>query len=652
MTNVLRPLSRAIWHRAFTPPERLSVAQWADAYRYLSPESASVAADGPTLWRTDHVPYLRGVMDALSDPAIHEVVFAKSAQVGGSSCGENWLGWIIDQRPSPSLMVWPTEKKLKAFSLQRLDPMIRDTPRLREVIRTEGGRRDSHDTMYLKQFPGGFLQNLTAKSSADLRSTSARYVDCEEVDEWESDLQDQGDPLGMVRARVIAFPDYKLYYVSTPILDGHSRIWPLLESSTSCRYHVPCPHCNAAIVFRWKDDDGRMRFRFARDEHEAPIVESVVYDCPACNQGIAPAHRDAMVAAGAWIPQYPGRPRAGFHIWSAYSPFVPWATLLQEWWSATKDPQLTKTFTNLWLGLPHKEAGHEIEPHFLRARAEPYPISADGELLLPNGVGLLTAGVDVQVDRLEFFLEGWGAGEENWKMLSLSFEGDPGQDEVWGLLAHDLLRAWTHQSGQAAVIASMAVDAGYQSERVHRFCDAFRARGAFATIGKDGRSRPILQEPGRLRFAKGRRQSRPTYMIGVDPAKDLIMSALRIKAPGPLYVHFPTAFDEVYCMSFRRIVEAIDRGYLYAQGDYLLDDQSGEKVYHKVHLADRRHLCGKVVFPSASTAEVRLLVDGNVVPYIRFAPATAFGVLPAVIFTEIDYVTPPTPPATRRNRHP
>lgn len=111
-------------------------------------------------------------------------------------------------------------------------------------------------------------------------------------------------------------------------------------------------------------------------------------------------------------------------------------------------------------------------------------------------------------------------------------------------------------------------------------------------------------------------------------------------------------FDEVYCMSFRRIVEAIDRGYLYAQGDYLLDDQSGEKVYHKVHLADRRHLCGKVVFPSASTAEVRLLVDGNVVPYIRFAPATAFGVLPAVIFTEIDYVTPPTPPATRRNRHP
>lgn len=556
----LRRRVRHRWLEAFTPPEHLTVSEWADRYRYLSPESAAVATNGPFRWSTAYLPYLREIMDSLSRPDVREVVLAKSAQVGGSAAGENWFGWITDHRPGPTLIVWPTEKKFRAFALTRLDPMIRDTPQLAAKF-PRSGRRSSDDSISIKRFHGGYLQNLTAKSTADLRSFSARNVDCEEVDEWEVDLKDQGEPLGLVQARVIAFgADYTIFYVSTPSIEGRSRIWPLLEASSDARYHVPCPHCNGFQVLEWQTDAGELRFRWEVDAAGAPIGDSVRYGCALCQRDIPFAARDAMVEAGRWVHRFPGRSRVGYHIWSAYSRFVSWAKLAEVHWDARESPQKRKTFTNLWLGRCYKSEGKTIEPHFLQQRAETFAVSEDGELLAPLGVALLTAFVDVQVDRLEVFVEGWGAGEENWKLDWTTIDGDPGQPEPWQELEALLTASRPHASGHRIRIVSTAVDANYQKKAVHAFTDRLAGLGVFPTIGKGGRGRQLLQEPGAPKSKKARSQWKPVWVIGTDTAKDKVWAALSRLPPGPGTVHFSDRLDTAYYDGLT--AETLETGYV------------------------------------------------------------------------------------------
>lgn len=521
----------------FAPPLDLTISEVADRERILSPESSN--RPGP--FETDFVPYLRGIQDALGDESIAEVTFKKASQIAGTTAGENLILDIMLHHPSPVLMAWPSETSMVSWVDKRLEPMLRDSPKLAAMF-PKTGRREAGDTKTYKAFAGGYLQLITSKSTRQLKSTSARILIAEEVDEWEGDVGKQGDPLLLLKARARTFRPYKLYKNSTPTLDGFSRIVTEYDTSSQGSYHMPCPHCGEFITFEWRDKSGAYLLLFDRDDNGDLIPGSCRYTCTACGAGIKHEQKRSMLAKGEWRHKYPDRIRfnCGFRINTLYSPFVTWDEMCREFLSCGKDPAKLKVFINTWVGEPYTEDGLEVEATGLMARVEHY----DAEV--PDGVGILVAGVDVQGDRLEAICLGFGAREESWVIERALFEGEPAQWDVWDELDKWLLKTWTHKSGFQMRIAAACIDAGYQSKQVHAFCDPRKNRKVLAIIGQEGRGRPILEAPDPRKKTKQSSNKRPTHRVGIDSAKDIIMPRLGLKEAGPGFMHFPDTVDQVF----------------------------------------------------------------------------------------------------------
>lgn len=544
--SALRAISDDVCEEMFRPPPRLTVSEWADANRLLPRHAAE-----PGRWRTDRVPYLRGVMDALGDETIREVVFAKSAQVGGTSCGENWLGYLMDQAPCGILMLWPTEKKMRSWSRKQLTPLITETEALAEKF-PQTGRREAGNTIAAKEFPGGFLQMLTAKSTSDLRSTSARVGVIEETDEVDAEISDQGDPIEQFDARFRTFWNSKQYKVSTPTLEG-SRIWGEYERSTQHHYHVACPHCQHRQVLRWRDgkDDqdeaGAYRLLWDEDENGEVVPGSAKYLCESCACLIEEHHKMTMLLSGEWIPEHPGRYVVGFHINTLYSPLCSWDDIARAFLKAKRSPEKMQTFVNLWLGLPYKEPGSQVDAHFLKQRAESYGDGVD----VPHGVALLIAGIDVQGDRLSVAIWGIGDGETLWLISWEELEGDPGQDAVWLELDRYLQAPRTHASGAPVPIEAACIDANYQTDRVHRFALPRISRNIIAIVGRDGWGRKLIEPPKPDKYKRASRERHPSYTIGTDTGKTLLFSRLKLtqKDDGtypPGFIHFTDQVDDAF----------------------------------------------------------------------------------------------------------
>ncbi len=564
----VRAITREVLDDVFTPPPAITLVDWAEQHFMLPQTSAA-----PGRFRCDYIPYLRGILEALGDDSVREVVFAKASQVAGSTIGEIWIAYLMDQEPCGILSVWPSEKKLRAWSRTRLDPMLQDIDVLKQLFE-RSGRREASDTISAKEFPKGFLHLLTARSTSDLKSYSARIGIAEECDEYDADVKQQGDPLELLRARFRTFWNGKLYVPSTPTLDGHSRIWNALRQSTWHEFWVPCPHCGEFQTLRWRDandDDlnaGAYRLIFEKDASGELIPGTTQYLCAHCAALIDERYKGAMLRAGEWRPRFPGRYIAGFHINALYSPLCTWDDIARAFLRSHHSPATLKTFVNTFLGLPFREDGQQLGAAFLRLRAEEILDGID----VPHGVGLLTAGCDVQGGRVEAVLWGWCAFEESWALEWERFEGDPGLTKVWEDLDAWLLRPRLHASGAPVMIAACAIDAGYQSDVVHRFCDLRQSRRVFAVVGRSGAGKPLLKAPDPTKFRKSRNAGRPTHVVGVDAGKSLLMSRLQVKAPGPEYVHTSARLDPVFYeqLTAERLVTVYDSG-------------QPERVWRKIH---------------------------------------------------------------------
>lgn len=548
----LRDITADVCSTAFAPPPDITVSQWADANRRLS----TLSSAEPGRFETDRVPYLRAIQDALGDDTIPEVVCAKSAQVGLSTSDENFIGYSIDQDPSGILVVWPTDKALRNWSTLRLDPLIRETPCLAAKF-PRSGRRTSEDAIERKIFPGGYLAALSAKSTSDLRSYSARRAVGEEIDEWDGDVNEQGDPIELLRARIRAFWNGKLFLISTPTLLGSSRIWKELLSSTFHEFYVPCPHCEHFQTLRWLDEEdpifqhrepGKYRVLYERDAGGELIPGTCRYVCEECEREIPERHLQRMLERGEWRARYPERryTKMGFHINTLYSPLCPWDKIAQAHQRAVKDRSLMQVFVNTFLGLPYEEKGESVDEHFLRRRAIAFPTRGE-ELLVPRGVGLLTAGVDVNGDWLDVQIWGWGHEERGWVYKWEQIHGDPGQPDVWRQLDALLTRQWVHQDGARLQVAAAAVDAGYMTEHVWQFCQARVRRNVFAIVGRAGRGRKLIEAPGPDKYKRSKARKRPMHVVGVDTAKDILYRRLAItESDKPGYVEFSNTLDPVY----------------------------------------------------------------------------------------------------------
>jgi len=517
---------------AFAPASRLTLSEWADQYRILGPTSPE-----PGKWRTARAPYLREILDACSDPTIERVVVEKSAQVGGTEVLLNFVGYIIDQEPSTTLAILPTGDAVKMWSKERLTPMLRETPRLRGRVK-ESGRRDSANTMHVKQFTGGYLAMVGSNSAVGLRSRPVRRILADEVDAYgvsaRASASKEGDPLSLAIKRTQNFWNRKIVENSTPTNRGASRIEEDFLESDQRHYHVPCPHCGYMQRLRWGNLD------YKTDP------EHVVYRCgdldektgelkAGCGAPITEDRKGWMLERGRWIAAYPGRRWAGFHVWAAYSPWSSWVQLVREWRAAQGNPELLRVFVNTVLGESWEERGEQVEHGALMARREQYPAE------VPAGVGVLTVGVDVQADRLEVTVWGFGVAEESWVIQHETIHGDPARmDGPWPKLDLLLSRTWTRADGLAMRISSTAIDSGgHHTDTVYRYCKARRGMNVWAIKGSSEPGHAPVSKP-----TKGNRIGALLFMLGTEAIKDKLYAQLRVQAVGAGYVHLPWSVDE------------------------------------------------------------------------------------------------------------
>ncbi len=483
------------------PPSRLSVSAWADANRILTAKNCP--EPGP--WRTDRVPYTREIMDTLGDPMVRQVVWMAASQVAKTEVTLNFLGRQSDVDPGPILVVQPTKEFAGRWSINRLDPMLEASPALRKKW-AEPRSRSSANTRLLKEFMGGHLIIVGANSPTDLAGDPIRDVLFDEIDRYKVSAggkDGEGDPISLGEQRARNFWNRTIFKVSTPLDEATSRILPEFLASDQRYYFVACPHCDKRQRLKWKvkDDAGRQIGGIHWDKTEGATEfeptthhpETACYVCEHCGGVIEEKHKEAMLLGGQWRATNPRGRFPGFHISALYSPFVTFVEMVEIFLDKKGSPETLKTFINLQLGEPWKEIAGEVDPKRLEQRAEAYRAE------VPSGVGVLTAAVDVQGDRLELAVWGWGDGEECWLIGHHRLHGDPLQDQVWDDLEAELKRKYKHQGGKEMRIRATFIDSGHLQKRVFRFVRRKEAtRGVYACKGADGRVQESLFRAKRM----------------------------------------------------------------------------------------------------------------------------------------------------------
>jgi phage terminase large subunit GpA-like protein len=519
-------LAAAVVHAGLPPAPKLTVSEWANANRILTGHASAE----PGEWRTDRAPYQQEMMDVFTDPMVEAVVFMCASQIGKTEIVNNIVGYYIDQDPAPILVVQPNvDPMARTWSTDRLAPMLAAAACLRGKV-SDPKSRDTSNTVLHKVFPGGHITVIGANSPSGLASRPIRIVLFEEIDRYDESISTEGDPIKLGEQRAANFWNRKILKNSTPTLKGFSRIEKEYAKSDQRRYHVPCPACGAFQVLIWKN----LKWE------DKP--EDAAYVCDHCGTLIPETDKAPMLAGGKWVPENPGSRIPGFHINALYSPWQRWGKLAAEWLDCQQELGALQAFINLKLGETWEERGG-MDTDDLEGRKEAYV--AD----VPAGVGLLTAGVDVQDDRLEVIIRGWGHGEESWLITRAIILGDPSGESkdrtkpsVWAQLDTLLHTEWRHEAGVTIRVDTTCVDSGAHTDAVYRFCKPRYGFRVFATKGYSGPGHPIVNHKpsvsnrGRVRL----------FFVGTDAAKDSVYGRLRISTAGPQFMHFPLAADADY----------------------------------------------------------------------------------------------------------
>lgn len=537
-------MSSTVWGdsflRACKPRSRMTGSEWADARRYI----ASGTGPEPGPWRTARTPYLREPMDVATDKKTEKVVMMMASQLGKSELLLNIMGYFADQEPAPQLMLQPTVEAAEAFSKERIDPTFRASEGLKDKLETgTGGRgssRKSANTIRMKHYAGGYIALVGSNSAAGLSSRPIRVLLADEVDRYEGTKE--GDPLKLAIQRTTNFHNKKICLVSTPTVAGRSSIEEHFKATDMRYYHVPCQHCGAYQVFKWG------QVKWDKDAEGVVDLETARYECEHCGDVMRGSGRidSDILLGGKWVAMNPSAKAAGFHLSSLYSPWVELSSLVDEFTAATsrRDKEGLMEFVNLKLGEPWEEkTSDDIDPMHLHTKRREY---YDAEL--PDGVLLLTAGVDVQDTYLAVEVVGWGKDKESWGIEYKHFMGDPGQSALWRQLDNYLQRAFTFADGGQLGVSAACIDSGgHYTQEVYEFCKPLETRRVFAIRGVGGDGKPFIGRP-----VRNNRQRAARFDIGVDAGKSAIMARARIEDEGGGYCHFPRDAERGYDIDYFR----------------------------------------------------------------------------------------------------
>ena len=501
-------------------PPTLKISEWADKYRRLSPESSAEAGQ----WRTDRAEYQRGILDAFNNPNIERIVVMTSSQVGKTEILLNAIGYYIDQNPSPMLCVQPTLAMGQAFSKDRLAAMIRDSDKLKDSVK-DARSRDSGNTTMHKAFAGGHISIVGSNSASGLASRPIRILLMDEVDRYETSAGSEGSPISLAIARTKTFWNRKIFMCSTPTVKGISAIEDAFEESDQRYYHVPCPECNHKQVLKWKNvvwDD------------EKP--ETANYACDGCGAVISESKKQWMIKNGEWIATKPTNKVAGFHISELYSVWSTWADMAKNFLEAKKNPETLKTFINTSLGESWQEQSEGVEYETLLERRLNYDFTN-----IPEDVLVLTAGCDVQKDRIELQLVGWGKDYLAYVCDYKIFWGDPNSQNVWSDLDAYLKKRFKTDSDRIIPISCTTIDSGgHHTNMVYQFTKPRQGRRVFAIKGLSTAGKPIANRPTFVGKNKA-----VLYGVGTDSAKEAVFARLATD-PDQTTLHFCSDLDEEY----------------------------------------------------------------------------------------------------------
>jgi phage terminase large subunit GpA-like protein len=499
--------------KALTPPPKITIDEWAEKHRILSSEET--ASPGP--WFNDSRPYLVEIMRAISDINTEQVVVLTASQLGKSSaCILNTLGYHISYDPCPIMIIQPTVDMAETFSSKRLSPMLRDSAILRDKMPPEKAKTTGN-TMLEKSFPGGYVVLAGANSAPSLVARPIRILLFDEVDQAPLDLAGQGDPVKLAKVRTTSFPNRKIVLTSTPTIKGRSRIEKAYNNSTKERWIHQCPSCGEWSQFNWQ----LLNF------------ESLKMACAYCNTDHT--RTEWLKNGGKWLAQNPEHEVRGFHI-NALDSLLTWNELINEWLEAQEtakrgDFELLKVFINTRLAETWEERGEVVEGHKLEETREVYKAE------LPDGVCILTMGVDVQDNRLAYEVVGWGLGYESWGIEYGEIWKDPKLGGVWDDIDALLERPFSYANGKTLKIARAAVDTGgHLTPQVYAYCRARYSRGVIAIKGQGGDKLPLIR-PSKTNAEKG------LFLVGVDGIKSDLFTWLKSGIMGEGLCHFPKKLD-------------------------------------------------------------------------------------------------------------
>ena len=542
-----------VFNSGIKPDSIVSVSEWADANRILS----QTASSEPGKFRTSRTPYLKDIMDALSPSSPYEkVVFMKGAQIGGTEAGNNWIGYIIDQAPGPMLVVQPTVEMGKRWSKGRLAPLIEDTVCLHGKVK-DPRSRDSGNTVQSKEFPGGQVVITGANSAVGLRSMPVRYLFLDEVDAYPPDANSEGDPLTLAIQRTSTFARRKIFIVSTPTIKGLSRIEKEFNETDQRYFFVPCPFCGEFQTLKWEN-------LHYDQEHSKSF-----YACECCKRSIEEHYKTDMLRNGEWratCEEKASEKVIGFHLSSLYSPvgWMSWDTCIKNYEIAKNDEQLLKAWTNTTLGLTWEEKGEAPDWGILFDRREKYQIG-----VVPKGGYVLTAGVDVQNDRLEIEIVAWGKNRESWSVDYRIIYGSPTTKEPWEKLTKILNEEFESEDGIFRKINMFAIDTGFSTQEVYAWVRSQSIHNVMAVKGTDNSLVP-LNAPTKVDVnIRGKKITNGVrlWKVGVSILKSELYGWMKKtrNEDGSIpygYMHFPEYNTEYFKqLTAEQLVTKIVKGY-------------------------------------------------------------------------------------------
>lgn len=523
------------------PPERLKISEWAERYRVLSPESSVEYGD----WKNARVPYMVDVMNAINDPETEEITIQSSSQTSKTEAIIiNPILYYMDKEPSPILLLCPTLNFAENFSRKRLTPAIRDCKSLQGKISTNS--RDAANTLLYKEFHGGNITLAGSNSPATLSSHPIRIFLVEELDRTET--TSEGDSVALGEKRTNNYYNRKKIKVSTPTLKGLSKIVKTYERGSREQFYVECPHCKAKQTLKFS----QVIFKNSENKTDAKCAR---YRCEKCSQDWTEAHRYEAIKSGLWIAEKPENKRhRSFKINELYSLWRSLEQIVTDFLEKKDNPETLQVFVNTTLGEEFEIKGQAPDWQKLHARREKYNAQ------VPNRCVFLVGGVDVQEDRIQIEVVGWGRNFENWSIEYQTFFGDTASKEPWDKLEKYLEKTFKCEDGREIGILKVCIDANYNSQDVLKFCRKYYISSVIPIVGRD-RQLEIIAPPRKI-DVKGKKKygSFRSYTVGSSTIKKEVYNALRqekkiykidnkeIEAFPFGYCHFPENYNESYFM--------------------------------------------------------------------------------------------------------